>query len=358
MMADPQTADQIARELLRLSPQYAPTPLLDLPKLAARLGVAQVLAKDEGRRTLGSFKSLGGTYAGLRALARSAGIDIADLLRAKQPRALPALICASDGNHGLAVAAAAKFAGAPARIYLHTGVGTARAKRIAAQGAQIAWVDGTYDDAVDAALAAARAGEGILVADTTHDPADPVSADVLAGYGVLAHEIRRQAEAAGHSKPTHVFVQAGCGGLAAAITLGLKDWLAPPSMIVIVEPEKATCVTAALDQGRVVRVPGDLVTSAEMLSCGEASAPALDILREARVKAIVVSDTALAEATTILRQCDGPSTTPSGAAGVAGVLKATSAEQLRGLALTASSRVLLIISETELDKENADAIVE
>jgi diaminopropionate ammonia-lyase len=347
-----QTADQIAQELLRLSPRYAPTPLLDLPTLAARLGVAKVLVKDEGRRTLGSFKSLGGTYAGLRALARVARTDVAGLLEGKRPGTLPALLCASDGNHGLAVAAAAKFAGAPARIYLHSGVGTARAHRIEAQGAEIVWVDGTYDDAVDAALAAAKGDEGILVADTTHDPSDPVSADVLAGYGVMAFEIRRQAEAAGHDRPTHLFAQAGCGGLAAAMTLGLKDWLAAPGAVIVVEPEKAACVAAALNQGRVVRVPGDLVTSAEMLSCGEASAPALDVLRQAGAKAIRVSDAALAEATALLSECCGPGTTPSGAAGVAGAMTvAASPDVSRDIALDAGSRVLLVVTETELDKD-------
>src|ERR1700730_2994728 len=98
-----ESVDAIAADLVRLSPAYAPTPLLDLGALAARLGVAQVLAKDEGRRTLGSFKSLGGTYAGLRALARTRGTDSAGLL-SDRPRDLPSLICASDGNHGLAVA--------------------------------------------------------------------------------------------------------------------------------------------------------------------------------------------------------------------------------------------------------------
>src|SRR5882672_11579684 len=99
-----QRAEAAAADLLRLSPAYAPTPLLDLSELAARLGVGQLLAKDEGRRMLGSFKSLGGTYAGLRALARVAQTDIEGLL-ARRPKKLPALLCASDGNHGLAVAA-------------------------------------------------------------------------------------------------------------------------------------------------------------------------------------------------------------------------------------------------------------
>ncbi|TNC06914.1 pyridoxal-phosphate dependent enzyme, partial [Methylobacterium terricola] len=110
--------ETIAAFLRGLDPAYAPTPLRRLPALARRLGVAQVLAKDETGRTLGSFKSLGGTYAGLNALARAAGLSPADLLAAR-PAGQPALVCASDGNHGLAVAAAARFAGAAARVFLH-----------------------------------------------------------------------------------------------------------------------------------------------------------------------------------------------------------------------------------------------
>ncbi len=243
-----QAAPDIGLELASLSSEYAATPLLDLPLLAARLGVAQVLAKDEGRRMLGSFKSLGGTYAGLRALARAANTDISSLI-ATCPAGQPALICASDGNHGLAVAAAARFAGARARVYLHRGVPEVRARRIEQQGAEVVWVDGTYDGTVDAAAAAARTGAGILVADTTNDPNDPVVRDVMAGYGVMAEEICQQIEATGHARPTHLFVQAGVGGLAAAMAEGLEDWLAPPRSIVVVEPETAPAVGAALVSG-------------------------------------------------------------------------------------------------------------
>ena len=70
--ADPDTP----AALLRRCPAHAPTPLLDLPRLAAALGVASVLAKDEGRRPLGSFKALGGVYAGLHALGRAAGSPV------------------------------------------------------------------------------------------------------------------------------------------------------------------------------------------------------------------------------------------------------------------------------------------
>ena len=336
----------IAADLRRLSPQYAPTPLLDLSALARTLGVAQVLAKDEGRRMLGSFKSLGGTYAGLKALARTKQTGISGLL-AQRSRDLPALICASDGNHGLAVAAAARFAGAPARVFLHAGVPAVRARRIESQGAEIVWVQGTYDDAVDAAAAAAKDGAGVLVADTGSLD-DPVVADVMAGYGVLAAEIREQIDAAGHRRPTHAFVQAGVGGLAAAVADGLQDWMAPPAIIVVVEPETAACVTAALQQHNAPRLSGDLHTAAEMLSCGEASAPAMTILRRHRAQAITVSEAELVDAPRVLRDHGGPATTPSGATGLAGLCRAIDGAVPR-CDLNADSRVLLIISEAPLE---------
>ena len=322
----------IAAELRRLSPDYAPTPLLDLPMLAAGFGVDQVLVKDESKRALGSFKSLGGTYAGLRALARHAGCSIARLCETPQP-GLPPLICASDGNHGLAVAAAARYAGSAARVYLHATVPAWRAARIEALGAAIVWVDGTYDDAVDAA---ARDGTGILIADTTDDPHDPVVADVMAGYGVIAEEIRAQIGLG--PRPTHLFVQAGVGGLAAAMAAGLAEWMAP-GVIIAVEPEGVACVTAALAAGRPVRLPGSLDTAAEMLSCGEASAPALAVLHRHGAQAMTVTEDELVEAREMLPEAGGPATTASGAAGFAGFVHAAR------LDMDPWSRVLVLVTE-------------
>lgn len=323
----------------------APTPLHDLPRLAAALGVAQVVAKDEGRRALGSFKSLGGTYAGLRALARAVGEEV-DAIVARPRAALPALICASDGNHGLAVAAAARQAGTNARVFLHDGVPADRAARIAALGAEIVRVTGTYDDAVAAAADAAQRGDGILVADTSDDPADPVVRDVMEGYGVMAAEIRRQSEASGHRRPTHLFVQAGVGGLAAAMVTELAPWLAPPAEIVVIEPAAARCVGAALEAGRPVQLPGDLVTVAEMLACGRAGAAALEILLDHRVGALSVGEEALLAAPRLLAEMGGPQSTPSGAAGLAGAVAALrDPARSAALGLGPESRVLLLVTE-------------
>lgn len=349
MQPPSQTPAEIAATLARLSPAYAPTPLLDLKPLASRLGVAQVLAKHEGARFLNSFKSLGGTYAGLAALARAHGTDIARLL-SDHPRDLPALICASDGNHGLAVAAAARFAGTRATVFLHARVSQLRARRIEAQGADIAWVEGTYDDAVDAAAAAAKSGGSILVADTARDASDPIVRDAMAGYGVIAHEVRQQVAAAGGLPPTHLFVQAGVGGLAAALAEGLRGWLASPARIVAVEPERCACLQAALAAGRVVRLGGDLATAAEMLSCGEASAPAFEILRAAGAEVVTVSEQQLHDAPNALRAVGGPATTPSGATGLAGLMSVVAEMDEPHFGLTFESRVLIVISEAALDE--------
>jgi len=333
--------------LLRFCPEYAPTPLLALPDLAATLGVAAVLAKDEGRRPLGSFKALGGVYAGLRALARAAAMPVANLLDPSRPSLLlPALVCASDGNHGLAVAAAARLAGTQARVFLPAIVPDARVARIAAKGAEVVRAPGTYDDAVRAAAQAAREGHALLIADTGADLDDPVVADVMAGYGTIAEEISTQLASAGQAAPTHLFVQAGVGGLAAALAKALCPVMAPPARVVVVEPESAACVAAALAAGQPVAVGGTLDTAAEMLSCGEASAPALRILRGVAVEALAVSEAVLLAAPAFLAAHGGPATTPSGAAGLAGLRQAVTDDATRGgLGLGPATRVLLVITE-------------
>ena len=344
----PRPAADTPAALLRSCPAYAPTPLLSHPRLAAAIGVAAVLAKDEGQRPLGSFKALGGVFAGLRALAQASGLPISSLLDPAQPRIeLPVLVCASDGNHGLAVAAAARLARTVARVFLPAIVPEERLARIAAKGAEVVRVAGTYDDAVLAAAAAARPGRSLLIADTADNGDDPVVADVMAGYAVVADEIRAQLRGPGGlGAPTHLFVQAGVGGFAAAMADGLRANMAPPARVVAVEPEAAACVAAALAAERPVMVPGALRTAAEMLSCGEASAPALAILLRHAAAAVTVAEAALLEAPPFLLAHGGPRTTPSGAAGLAGLCHALADPALgRSLDLGPESRVLLFVTE-------------
>lgn len=325
----------------------SPTPLLSLPLLAEQLQVSVVLVKAENCRPLGNFKSLGGSRAARLALARldvqpeEGGID-------------RVLICASDGNHGLSVAAAAQEAGVGARIYLPQHVPAERAARIADMGATIVWVQGTYDNAVLLAQSAAGRGEGILIADTTDDPGDIVVADVMAGYGVISDEIITQIDREKCPAPTHLFAQAGVGGFAAAMAEGLRPAMANPRKIIVVEPEKAACVAAGLADRKPVQIDGLLDTCADMLSCGTACAPALNILLRHQAVAVQVSEAALLDACNVMQRAGGPPTTPSGAAGLAGMIAACNSPGKRALlGLDDRSVVLLFVTEGQHRKEIA-----
>ena len=329
-----------------LWPDYRPSSLLDLPALARRRSLARVLAKAENERPLGNFKALGGMTAGLRALARTTGAGSWAQLRQRCRDARPRLLCASDGNHGLAVTAAAQRAGAGARIYLPAAVDAARSRRIAALGGEVVRVDGSYDDAVLAARAAAARGDGLLIADTSDDRDDPAVADVMAGYGLIARELREQLPAQAGVRPSHVFVQAGVGGLAAALADGLDGLLQAPARTVTVEPAAAACVLRALAAAQPVQLEGALDTVADMLSCGLVSSPALAVLLRHRAAALSVDEHELGAAPRRLREHGGPASTPSGCAGLAGLWRAAEDPALRQRhALDAHSVVLLTITE-------------
>lgn len=325
---------------------YQPTPLLELPALARRADVARVFVKAESERPLGNFKALGGMFAGLRALARIADAASLQDLGHDSRAPLPRLICASDGNHGLAVAAAAARAGTNASIYLPVDVSSARAQRIETLGAGVVWIDGSYDDAVCAAAEAAGRGEGLLIADTTSDSHDRIVQDVMEGYALMARELVAQFREELNARPSHLLVQAGVGGLAAAMADGLTSVMHAPKRVLVVEPKSAACVAHALAVGQPARIPGELRTSATMLSCGLASAPALRILQRHHARALVVDEDELLAAPQALREAAGPETTESGAAGLAGLLHLAENPALRAEhRLDANSNVLLIVTE-------------
>jgi diaminopropionate ammonia-lyase len=304
-----------------------------------------VYVKNESERPLGNFKSLGGMIAGLRALASATGVSVRELLSERHASpSFPRLICASEGNHGLAVAAAAARTGSEASVYLPLHVSAARMRRIEAKGATIVRIDGTYDDAVAAASAAAARGDGILIPDTSEDPNDPVVNDVMAGYGVITREIVAQSRE--YERPSHVFVQAGVGGLAAAVADGLAAIMREPRRIMVVEPAAAPCVARALKVGYGERIAGELQTSAEMLACGLASARAVEILRRYDARSVLASEDELQRAVAMLRDAGGPHTTASGAAGVAGLLQVAAHSPTRAEhQLTTNSAVILIVTE-------------
>ena len=351
-----------AREVMSAWPGYAATPLVARPALARAAGVAELWCKDEGQRFgLGSFKALGGAYAVQRLLsdeilARSGARPAPAELLAGRHRDLVAGITvtsATDGNHGRSVAWGAQLFGCPCVIYMHRGVTEARVKAIEGFGARVVRVEGTYDDSVrHCAADAARLGRRVI-SDTAYPGYETVPCHVMQGYGLIAEEIMAARPA--DWRPTHLFIQAGCGGFAAAVYARLWEaWGESRPRLVLVEPVAADCVFRSAAAGRLEVTPGALDTLIGGLACGEVSLVAWPILASGAFACMTIEDAWAVEAMRRLATGGGGDRPlvagEAGSSGVAGLLAAVARpETRRALGLDAGSRVLTIISEGATD---------
>lgn len=345
---------------LAACPAHAATPLLRLPALARSLGLRQILLKDESARMgLCSFKALGGVFAVLRHakdyLETQLGRTVApaELISAEMRGATGNLhfVCASDGNHGRAVAAGARLIGARCTVYLHAHVSEERTGHIDALGATIVRFAGNYDGSVAQARSDALANGWTLISDTIDDEqgkGDPAPMRVMQGYGVIAEEILQ--ELAPAEMPTHVLVQAGVGGLAAAIAARFAAVETGAPAIVVVEPDKAACLFGTCRAGGPTQVPDQGSTVYAMLECFRPSLPAWEVLRSRADAFMTVSDDLAAEAMTMLAKPLGsdPATAigASGCSGLAGLISAVRNPRLReACGLDENACVLLIGTE-------------
>ncbi|MBM3518547.1 MAG: diaminopropionate ammonia-lyase, partial [Alphaproteobacteria bacterium] len=323
-------------------------------------GIARLWLKDEGGRFgLGSFKALGGAYAVFRYLATEVGrrtggrVTSADLLSGGHRAITQRITIATqtDGNHGRSVAWGCQMFGCRAVIYTGAGVSENRRAAIASHGAEVIRVAGTYDEAARQMAAAAAAHGWHLISDTTSDPSDTrTPRQVMQGYLVMAQEI---AEQLGGEPPSYVFLQAGCGGLAAAVCAHFwQSWGARRPRVVIVEPERADCVFLSMSRGRPTAVAGDLETVMGGLSCGEVSLAAWPILSRGADDFLAIDDAPVAGCMRALAEgIAGDPAVVVGEAGVGGLagLMVADAALRRALGLGADARVLAIASEGATD---------
>jgi diaminopropionate ammonia-lyase len=347
----PPQGARLAYDTIRQWPGYAPTPLRALAPLAAELGIGAVCLKDEATRFgLGSFKALGGAYAVQRLVATVE--NPADLT----------VTCATDGNHGRAVAWGARTFGCRTVILIHATVSEGRKRAIEAYGAEVRRIDGTYDDSVRAAQDLADANGWIVVSDTSYPGYEDIPRDVMQGYSVMAREALAQMTAT-VGPPTHLFLQAGVGAFAAAVIAVVAEAAAPElPVFVAVEPERAACVVESLRLRRRTEVTGDLETIMAGLSCGEVSMLAWDILAPCLTGAMTVPEGDVPRAMRELAAGhwgDVPIVTgESGVAGLAGALRACADSDLRRrLALGPDSRILVFGTEGATDPELYQSIV-
>ena len=355
------------REFHRRLPGYAPTPLVDLPEIAAWLGIGSLVLKDESRRLgLPAFKILGSSWATYNELVDRLGAAPApwtcvDELAARFAALRPLeLVAATDGNHGRSVARVARWLGLGARVFVPRGTVPDRIDGIASEGADVTVVDGSYDDTV--ARAAELQGErSLLIQDGGWPGYESAPERVVEGYATMFHEIDEQLAAAGAGPPQLVLVQIGVGSLAAAVVRHFRsDEVGTPAQVVGVEPTHANCAFVSIDTGRPVVVPGPHRSMMAGLNCGTLSSLAWPWLRRGLSAVAAVEDERAAEAMRLLA-AHGVVSGESGSAGLAGLielLRGRRAEAMRErLGLTGTSRVLVLSTEGVTDRDNYSRVV-
>ncbi|MBL6454347.1 diaminopropionate ammonia-lyase [Belnapia sp. T6] len=349
-----------AREEITGWDGYAPTPLLPLEELATAARIGALHWKDEGGRFgLGSFKALGGAYAVLRLLQaelarggvanNATGAELAAGQYREAAQAIT-VTCATDGNHGRSVAWGAKRFGARCVIFVHEGVSQGRRDAIAAYGAEIRVVPGTYDDAVRAAQREATERGWFVVSDTSYPGYTEVPRDVMQGYRLMAEEAADSIPA----PPTHVFIQGGVGGLAAAVSVQMRArYGLDGPRLVVVEPERAACLMASAEAGEAVSVEGELDTIMAGLACGEPSLLAWQELERASFAFMAIPDASAIDCMRLLaRRRPRVVAGESAVAGLAGLLLAAREPFARtALGLGEDSRVLVFGTEGATDPE-------
>lgn len=345
-------------------PALQPTPMRNVPALAGSLGIGSLSLKDETHRFgLNAFKLLGARFA------------VETLLTEGVLRAGDTVVCASEGNHGRAVARAARDAGCAARVYMAHDVAASRVEAIAGEGADVIKVSGSYDDAVREADAEARAHGWTIVSDTAWKGYERIPRLIMLGYTrMMEEEFRDAGSGIGDPgepltsrlpdpgsripDPDVVFVQGGVGGL----LCGVASWWAfhrreRRPRIVCVEPTSAACLQASARAGTPVAVTGPLTTTMAGLRNREVSPLAFDAVLPIVDAFMSIDDVWSHEA---MKRLAHPSNADpavaagaSGAAALGGLIALCTDHTLQdardALRLSPESRVLAIVSEGVTD---------
>jgi diaminopropionate ammonia-lyase len=253
------------RAFHRTLPGYAPTPLVAAPELGPG-----VYLKDEAERFgLPSFKVLGASWAVENAL--------------RDADATHTLVCATDGNHGRAVAWMARNRGLNAHVLVPAGTAPARIEAIEGEGARVDVVAADYDEAVRRSAALAEQPGHLLVSDTSWPGYTEIPGRVIEGYATIFAELAEQLP----GPPAAVLVPVGVGALAAAAARALRPGTAK---LIAVEPESADCLRRSIAAGEPVTVPGPHTSVMAGLNCGTPSALAWPALKAAFDEFVAIPD--------------------------------------------------------------------
>lgn len=362
-----------ARKFHKQIEGYRMSPLKSLSNLAGMLNLGGIWIKDESvRLSLNSFKVLGGSFAIYQYVSDRLGheLSVHDLLNGEVKNALGDLVfaTATDGNHGRGIAWSATRLGFRSVVYVHQHTSAARIDAIRRNGAEIVVVKGTYDDAVCQVKEDAAQHGWQVISDTSWEGYEDIPKWVMQGYTTMIAEAQEQLAGQGLSRPTHVFVQAGVGALAASV-MGFYQQLlgADRPKTIVVEPVDAACLLLSARQadGHPQHFDGELQTIMAGLACGDPSPVAWNVLRQCADVFAACPDYVAAKGMRVYATpLAGDPFIVSGESGAVtlgalmGLMQWEGARELReALALGPDSQVLLINTEGNTDPDEFRRVV-
>jgi len=306
------------------------TPLLPAPGLRRHLGMPELWVKDDTRNPSGSTKDRASQLVVAKAVEY--GFDT--------------VACASTGNAATALACLAAAAGVRAVVFVPAAAPPAKLVQIAAYGATLVPVDGTYDQAFEL-CAEACARFGWYNRNTAFNPF------TVEGKKTAAVEIAAQLAP---GRPDAVIVPVGDGVIVSGIAKGFADVLDAPPRLIAVQPEGSSAIAAALAAGAAEVVPragAASIADSLVVDAPRNAAMALARVRDSGGAGVVVSDEAIRAAIALLARRAGVFAEPAGAAALAGLLDA----RARGLVDPGERVVLLITGNGLKDIESARGAV-
>jgi len=318
---------------------YTPTPLLSLNKLSKELNLKNIFYKDESKRfDLKSFKALGGAYAVEKTSNGNKKIVVST---------------ATAGNHGRSVAWGAKRLELKCKIFISENVSEARGKAMSNLGAEVIKVKGNYENSLNECIKQSKENNWQIVQDVAWENYMLVPKLTMAGYTVMMKEISEQIN---KDKITHVFLQAGVGGMAAAMVAGSVKYLKNMPTIIVVEPDSAACVMASIKTGKIEKINIERESLMGGMSCGEVSLVPWKILKNSVNFCISLPDDNIAVTMKLLGNASFSETKiiagENAAPGVISLISSCKNEKIKNnFGLGSSSNVLLIGCEGDTDEE-------
>lgn len=356
--------------------EYKVTPLHSLSELANELGVSNIWLKDESYRFgLNAFKSLGGSYAVGKYIAKKLNMDISNLSfemlnskNIKEKLGDLTFVTATDGNHGRGIAWFANQIGQKSVVFMPKGSSEIRLNNIRKEGAEASITDLNYDDAVRLATKYADENNGVIIQDTAWDGYEEIPTWIMQGYVTLIDEAIEQINSLDNGMPTHVFLQAGVGSFAGTVQ-GYLEYVFGNNrpITTIVEPNEAACIfkSAEINDQKPHAVTGFMETIMAGLNCGEPNTIGWNILRDYSDMYISCPDYVAARAMRILANpLKGDPKVVSGESGAVGlgvlslILEEDGLKEIADkLNINKDSKILVISTEGDTDPENYKRIV-